>query len=52
MWSESLGADEVRVDWGTSEWSEAQLSEAMHICDKLNLIPPLFEQCEYSVRHC
>jgi aryl-alcohol dehydrogenase-like predicted oxidoreductase len=37
-------------DWGTSEWSEAQLSEAMHICERLHLIPPLFEQCEYSVR--
>lgn len=35
--------------WGTSEWSEAQLAEAMHVCDKHNLIPPLFEQCEYSV---
>ena len=35
--------------WGTSEWSEAQLAEALHVSEKLNMIPPLFEQCEYSM---
>jgi aryl-alcohol dehydrogenase-like predicted oxidoreductase len=35
--------------WGTSEWSEAQLAEALHYAEKSNLIPPLFEQCEYSM---
>ena len=30
--------------WGTSEWSEAQISEALHYADKANMVPPLFDQ--------
>ena len=35
--------------WGTSEWKADQIERAIKICDKLNLIPPIVEQCEYSM---
>jgi voltage-dependent potassium channel beta subunit len=35
--------------WGTSEWSAAQIKEAWHIAQRLNLIPPLMEQPEYNM---
>lgn len=35
--------------WGTSEWSACQIMEAMKICEKLNLCPPVVEQCKYNM---
>ena len=35
--------------WGTSEWTACQIMEAYKICEKLNLIPPIVEQCQYSM---
>lgn len=35
--------------WGTSEWTACQIMEAMKICEKLNLCPPIVEQCEYNM---
>jgi voltage-dependent potassium channel beta subunit len=35
--------------WGTSQWSASQIMEAYKICDKLNLIPPVVEQCHYNM---
>ena len=35
--------------WGTSEWKADQIERAIKICEKLNLIPPIVEQCEYSM---
>ena len=35
--------------WGTSQWSASQIMEAYKICDKLNLIPPVCEQCNYNM---
>ena len=35
--------------WGTSEWRADQIERAVKICEKLNLIPPIVEQCEYSM---
>ncbi len=35
--------------WGTSEWRADQIERAIKICEKLNLIPPIVEQCEYSM---
>ncbi len=35
--------------WGTSEWSPSQLGEAYVICEKLNLIKPIVEQCQYNM---
>jgi aryl-alcohol dehydrogenase-like predicted oxidoreductase len=35
--------------WGTSQWSASQIMEAYKICDKLNLIPPVCEQCHYNM---
>ena len=35
--------------WGTSHWSASQIMEAYKICDKLNLIPPVVEQCNYNM---
>eukprot|EP00005_Dracoamoeba_jomungandri_P003312 CAMPEP_0174255962 /NCGR_PEP_ID=MMETSP0439-20130205/5238_1 /TAXON_ID=0 /ORGANISM="Stereomyxa ramosa, Strain Chinc5" /LENGTH=333 /DNA_ID=CAMNT_0015338365 /DNA_START=519 /DNA_END=1517 /DNA_ORIENTATION=+ len=37
--------------WGTSEWSAQQIQEAKGIAERLNLIPPLMEQCQYSMIH-
>ena len=35
--------------WGTSEWTASQIMEAYGICDRLNLSPPVVEQCHYSM---
>lgn len=35
--------------WGTSEWTAGQIMEAMKICEKNNLCPPIVEQCEYNM---
>jgi len=35
--------------WGTSEWSASQILDAHRICEKLNLIKPIVEQCQYNM---
>ncbi|KJE97207.1 K+ channel protein [Capsaspora owczarzaki ATCC 30864] len=35
--------------WGTSEWSAAQIEQAIGIADRLGLIRPLMEQPEYNI---
>ena len=35
--------------WGTSEWRADQIERAIKICEKLNLIPPIVDQCQYSM---
>jgi voltage-dependent potassium channel beta subunit len=35
--------------WGTSEWSSSQIMDAHRICEKLNLIKPIVEQCQYNM---
>ena len=35
--------------WGTSQWTASYIMEAYKICDKLNLIPPIVEQCHYNM---
>ena len=35
--------------WGTSEWTAAQIMEAMDVCDKLKLIRPVVEQSLYNM---
>jgi len=35
--------------WGTSQWTASCIMEAYKICDKLNLIPPIVEQCHYNM---
>ncbi|PAV22871.1 voltage-gated potassium channel beta-2 subunit [Pyrrhoderma noxium] len=37
--------------WATSEWSAREIEEAYHIADKLNLIPPIAEQCMHNMFH-
>lgn len=37
--------------WGTSEWSAREIEEAYHVADKLNLIPPIAEQCQHHMFH-
>ncbi|KAI0931644.1 hypothetical protein AcW2_000488 [Taiwanofungus camphoratus] len=37
--------------WATSEWSAQQIEEAYHVADKLNLIPPIAEQCKHHMLH-
>lgn len=37
--------------WGTSEWSAAQIMEAVSIARQHHLIPPLMEQPEYNMFH-
>ncbi len=37
--------------WGTSEWSAAQLTEAVLLCEKYHLHPPKAEQPQYSMVH-
>jgi aryl-alcohol dehydrogenase-like predicted oxidoreductase len=39
------------VDWGTSEWSAAQIQEANDIAEKYNLIAPIVEQPQYNAFH-
>lgn len=37
--------------WGTSEWSAAQIEEAIGIADRLGLIRPVADQPQYSMLH-
>jgi voltage-dependent potassium channel beta subunit len=37
--------------WGTSEWSAAQIMEAVAVARQHHLIPPLMEQPEYNMFH-
>ncbi|TMW59086.1 hypothetical protein Poli38472_007231 [Pythium oligandrum] len=35
--------------WGTSEWSAHDIREACEVADRLGLIRPIFDQCEYNI---
>ncbi|TMW66595.1 hypothetical protein Poli38472_014571 [Pythium oligandrum] len=35
--------------WGTSEWSARDITEACEIADRLGLIRPIADQCEYNI---
>lgn len=35
--------------WGTSEWSAQEIMEAHMVARQYNLIPPVMEQCQYSM---
>merc|ERR1711865_561006 len=35
--------------WGTSEWSGQQIQEARTIAKELCMVPPAFDQCQYSM---
>jgi len=35
--------------WATSEWSADRIMEAFAVCDKLGLIRPIADQCEYNM---
>jgi aryl-alcohol dehydrogenase-like predicted oxidoreductase len=37
--------------WGTSEWSATQITEAILIAEKYNLIAPIAEQPQYNAFH-
>ncbi len=37
--------------WGTSEWSAAQISQAVSAARQYNLIPPVVEQPQYNLLH-
>ena len=37
--------------WGGSEWSAAQIEEAIGIANRLGLIAPIADQCHYSILH-
>lgn len=37
--------------WGTSEWSAAQIMEAVAVARREHLIPPIVEQPEYNMFH-
>jgi voltage-dependent potassium channel beta subunit len=37
--------------WGTSEWSGAQIQEALNICERYNLYKPQSEQPHYNMLH-
>ncbi|KAG5729853.1 putative voltage-gated potassium channel subunit beta [Termitomyces sp. T112] len=37
--------------WATSEWSALEIEEAYHVAEKLNLIPPIAEQCKHNMFH-
>ncbi|PWN46947.1 putative potassium channel beta subunit protein [Violaceomyces palustris] len=37
--------------WGTSEWSAQQIEEAHSVAARLNLIPPVADQCQYNMYH-
>jgi len=37
--------------WATSEWSADRIMEAFAVCDRLGLIRPIAEQCEYNMIH-
>ena len=35
--------------WGTSEWCQDEIAEAMYTCEKYNLIKPVVEQPQYNI---
>mmetsp|Transcript_3894 Transcript_3894/g.11642 ORF Transcript_3894/g.11642 Transcript_3894/m.11642 type:complete len:345 (+) Transcript_3894:82-1116(+) len=35
--------------WATSEWSAQQITEACEVAEKLNMISPIADQCEYNL---
>lgn len=37
--------------WGTSEWTAAQISQAVGVARQYNLIPPTMEQTQYNMLH-
>lgn len=37
--------------WGTSEWTAEQIGTAIGVANRLNLIPPVAEQPQYSMLH-
>ncbi|KAF8515775.1 Aldo keto reductase [Hysterangium stoloniferum] len=37
--------------WATSEWTAQQIEEAFHVATRLNLIPPIAEQCQHHLFH-
>ncbi|KAJ7589928.1 NADP-dependent oxidoreductase domain-containing protein [Mycena floridula] len=37
--------------WATSGWGVAQIEEAYHVATRLNLIPPIAEQCLHNMFH-
>ncbi|GJE89546.1 aldo/keto reductase [Phanerochaete sordida] len=37
--------------WATSEWSALEIEEAHHVATRLNLIPPIAEQCQHHMLH-
>ncbi|MFP4321615.1 MAG: aldo/keto reductase family protein [Anaerolineales bacterium] len=37
--------------WGTSEWSAAQIQDALNLCEKYNLYKPQTEQPQYNLLH-
>ncbi len=37
--------------WGTSEWTAAQITQAVYIARQNNLIPPVVEQPQYNMFH-
>ncbi|KAJ3478769.1 hypothetical protein NLI96_g9534 [Meripilus lineatus] len=37
--------------WATSEWSAHQIEEAFHVSTRLNLIPPIADQCRHNLLH-
>ena len=37
------------IYWGTSNWTACQIIEAHKICEKYNFVPPVVEQCQYSM---
>ncbi|EJD52565.1 Aldo/keto reductase [Auricularia subglabra TFB-10046 SS5] len=37
--------------WGTSEWSAREIEEAHHAANRLGLMGPIAEQCQYNLLH-
>lgn len=37
--------------WGTSEWTDAQIQEALDVCDDYGLYRPIVEQPQYNLLH-
>ena len=35
--------------WGTSEWTAQQITHAWAVADRLGLVGPAFEQCQYNL---
>ena len=35
--------------WGTSEFNQDEISEALYVCEKYNLIKPVVEQPQYHI---